>query len=310
MTSDLAPMEQRFSTRKAAKLVQLSERQVRAYARAGLIGPRAQQQPAEPTRSRTLEFDFQDLAVLRVAQRLLTQGLTAPRIGRALEAVREQLPAAQPLSSVQLEVTNGKLIAQMGSLAWEPETGQQVLGLREPVPQTTSPESLAAVRSGAPSVGATDELTSLLRGIGEPAAADEWFDIAMGLEESEPHRAYEGYLRALACNPEHVEASINIGRLCSAAGDHARATAYFRMASRIDPAHPVAHFNMAVTLHDVGRLDDALAAYRTALIHDPHFADAHYNIAALLVELGRRDEADEHLRAYDKARTGGDPLPG
>ena len=119
------------------------------------------------------------------------------------------------------------------------------------------------------------------------------------LEIADPPGAYDAYLRALACDPEHVETTINIGRMCSDGGDLKRASAYFRNAVRIDPTHPVAHFNLAVTLHDLSDWDGADAAYRAALAHDQSFADAHFNLAALLEQRGKRDEALAHLKAYD-----------
>jgi tetratricopeptide (TPR) repeat protein len=128
--------------------------------------------------------------------------------------------------------------------------------------------------------------------------ADEWFNLGLDLEPDDPEGAYEAYVRALAINPEHVEAMINVGRLCSEAGDDNRAAAYFRQATRVNPGHPVAHFNLAVTLHDHGDLDGALHAYQAALIHDPQFADAHFNLATLLEQLGEPTAAAEHMAAY------------
>jgi tetratricopeptide (TPR) repeat protein len=129
-------------------------------------------------------------------------------------------------------------------------------------------------------------------------SADHWFDIALDLEDTDPQKAYEMYLRALASDPEHVEATINVGRLCSANGELQRAAAYFRQAIRVDAAHPVAHFNLAVTLHDLGELDGAVDAYRAALSQDPQFADAHYNLATLLEQQGQREAAMRHFAAY------------
>ncbi|OGQ91094.1 MAG: hypothetical protein A2289_05375 [Deltaproteobacteria bacterium RIFOXYA12_FULL_58_15] len=129
-------------------------------------------------------------------------------------------------------------------------------------------------------------------------SADRWFNFGLDQEDSDPDGAYESYLRALAHNPEHVEAMINIGRLCSEGGDDTRAAAYFRQVIRVTPSHPVAHFNLAVTMHDQNNLDAALVSYKNALIQDPDFADAHFNLANLLEEIGDHEGATEHMKAY------------
>lgn len=275
-----------YSTREVAKLVNLPERRIRALARAGLVGPALDDRGRQP-----LRFDFRDLQVLRAASKLVSEGLPPLRIQRALTALKRQLAGERPLSGTQLHHESGKLLASDGDGHWDPESGQCVLRFganRRPELAPISLVPLPSVVAPAPEGQVPDDMES----------ADAWFDLALEHEDNAPQRAYECYLKALACDPEHVEATINIGRLCSASGDTRRAAAYFRLASRIDPAHPVAHFNLAVTLHDMGDLAGAVGAYRIALLHDPHFADAHYNLATLLEQQGEREEAFKHFKAY------------
>ncbi len=278
-----------FTTRQAAKLVKLSEQRVRTVARVALPAGEesVSQNPDQPT------FDFQDLAVLRTAARLISEGLSASKVERALAALRKTL-GGESLSSLQLRVDAGELLASDGLQTWEPISGQSRFAFGEVrnavVKETRNVAKLA------------DTLGAIFDGPSDMSAADHWFDVAMTLEDADASGAYDAYLRALTCNPEHVEATINIGRMCSDGGDLKRAAAYFRNAVRIDPTHPVAHFNLAVTLHDLGDWSGAEAAYRAALAHDQRFADAHFNLAALLEQRGQRDEALKHLKAYDDAR--------
>ena len=274
-----------FTTRQAARLVKLSEQRIRTVARVALpSGDQAvSENPDQPT------FGFQDLAVLRTAARLISEGLSASRVERALAALRRQL-GSQSLSSLQLRVDAGVLVASDGHQAWEPVSGQACFAFGE-----MKTAEVTQTRN-------TAKLTDTLGAIFDGPSDMTWFDMAMTLEEADSSGAYDAYLRALTCNPEHVEATINIGRMCSDGGDLKRAAAYFRNAVRIDPTHPVAHFNLAVTLHDLGDWAGAEAAYRAALAHDQGFADAHFNLAALLEQRGQRDEALKHLKAYDDAR--------
>ena len=287
-------MEAGYSTREVAKLLKLSEHRIRSYVRAGLVGRR----DSEKTPTRTpWRFDFRDLLVLRMAGRLLESGLPPARVQRALIALRRQLANQAPLSVAQLYSEDGKVVASDGSILWDAESGQCLLRfgadrLPEAIPL---PMGKVAQHPPMPHIEA-----SQLHDQASQESADHWFDAALELEEEEPQKAYELYLRALAADPEHVESTINVGRLCSANGELRRAAAYFRQAVRVDPAHPVAHFNLAVTLHDLGDLPGATAAYRAALAHDPQFADAHYNLATLLEQQGERDQAMQHFTAYRK----------
>lgn len=289
-----------YSTREVAKLVNLPERRIRAYARAGLVG-RNDEAALEAGPRRSLRFDFRDLLVLRMAARLLSEGLPPIRVQKALAALRRQI-AEQPLSGTQLYHEDGCVVARSGGSTWHPESGQFLLRFAaKRVPETPPqvPLPLRRVADAAQMLAEANATPAPPSAEDANAAnADTWFDMALELEETEPQRAYELYLRALAADPEHVEATINVGRLCSASGDSRRAAAYFRQATRMDSAHPVAHFNLAVTLHDLSDLTGAAEAYRVALLHDPHFADAHYNLATLLEQQGDAEEAFRHFQAY------------
>jgi tetratricopeptide (TPR) repeat protein len=301
-----------YSTREVARLVNMPEHRIRALARLGIVGSAAEQEPTPADTgadrppppsghgARAFRFDFRDLALLRTASKLLEQGLPPARVQRALTRLKEQVAAEMPLSGAQIFSEDGKVLASDGSSMWDAESGQCLLRFGADRTPEAVPTTLVLAGSSppaSPSPGSRPE-PGLLPDVGGTQSADYWFDLAIEREETEPQKAYECYLKALACDPEHVEATINIGRLCSASGDPRRAAAYFRLASRVDPEHPVAHFNLAVTLHDMGDLRGAMASYRAALLHDPHFADAHFNLATLLEQQGEPEEAFRHFQAY------------
>lgn len=272
-----------YTTRDVAKLLKMPEHRVRELVRAGVVG-----EGREPKR---LRFDFRDVVVLRMAHRLVQNGLPPKRVKKALVLLKEQIHRG-PLTGISVFAEGQRLFASDGERLWEPESGQQYLQFEKPeVDDAPVPAPVAPSASVPPDFMRDDAPRS--------SSADSWFDIGLGLEESEPHRAYEAYLKALEEDPEHVETHINIGRLCSAAGELTRAAAYFRQALRLDPAQPVAQFNLAVTLHDMGDFTAAREAYKAALAYDPDFADAHYNLATLLEQSGDADEAHEHMQAYE-----------
>ncbi|MEO1481680.1 MAG: tetratricopeptide repeat protein [Myxococcota bacterium] len=286
-----------FSAGEAARLSKLTERRVLAFAEAGIVGRRSLPGP-KSTRARKTSFDFRDVALLKTAARLIAHGVPPSKVRKTFAALRNQLPRSKSLSSARLEAQGRTLIAHDAGTAWEPESGQILLTFEAP----SAAEVIERELASAPDLGLSESMMAALDDLGNLDAADYWFDLAMSKEDEAPQDAYDHYIRALACNPEHLEATINIGRLCSSGGDLSRAAAYFRQAVRLDPSHPVAQFNLAVTMHDLDEQEAATAAYRAALKADPNFADAHFNLAALLEQQGDRTGAIHHLKAYDRCR--------
>lgn len=297
-------MDGQFSTKEVSRLLKLSEQKIRSYARAGLVGSKPKPTKRRPKK---LQFDFRDILVLKMASKLVTEGFPSTRIQRVLESIREQIPRDRPLSGLQVFSSGERILVRIDGRTWEPETGQFELILQGDSGASTlhTETALIAIPETAATETELDDWDYKSPFDDEPdeddgiSSAKGWFELAVSLEETEPHKAYEAYLRTLACDPEHTEAHINIGSLCSAAGELRRAAAYFRLAIRIDPEHPVAHYNLGVTLHDLNDLSRAELSYKSAIEHDPNFASAHYNLASLLEQSDRSDEATEHWSQYE-----------
>lgn len=296
-----------YSTREAARLCDLSPRQVRALARAGVVGPRPPPGAAPPRGRRRLRFSFVDLPVLRTVRRLLTAGLPLAQIGRALRALRAQLARRRlPLSAVCCEAEAGHVVADDGEARWDAHSGA-------PAPAGVLAGGRGRMQAALVPLLATVPAPRIVRArgifgekgpFGDAYAfdqADHWFGRGLRAERVDPRRACGHYLRAIACDPEHVEAMINLGHVCAAEGDGRRAASFFRLATRVDPGHAVAQYNLAVMFHDAGERGAAMQAYRRALLLDPHFADAHYNLGTLLAEQGHSAEAGTHFSAFHAA---------
>lgn len=280
-------MEADFSTRQVASLLKLPEHLVRLYAQQEAVGVRS---------GARYRYGFQDLAVLRSCRELASHGFPHARLARCLANLRRKLEGQPALSALAFSCQGDRLIARHGAQRWDAESGQ-----RE-IPFAPAPRPEGVVLEAAPPPPQAPPATVIQ--LEETNDAQAWFETAIDIEDADPVQAYQAYLRALACDPEHAEAMINLGRLCAASGNRDRAAAYFRQAIRVAPSLPVAHFNLGVTLHDLGDTLSAIKAYRTALIHDPHFADAHYNLATLLEQQGDRQGALQHMAAYRVAQEG------
>jgi tetratricopeptide (TPR) repeat protein len=269
-----------FTTRDVARLLGLTESQVRAQARAGFLTP--QRGPRNGYR-----FSFQDLVLLRTARELAQARVPFRRIRNALCRLARQLPKGRSLTEIRITPHGQELLVYDGDSAWNPESGQlqmefAVAGLADipaPQPRTLRP-SMHHPRS--------------------PQGAWDWFDLALDLEDTDAAAASRAYGEALTQDPTLVDAHVNLGRLLQLAGQIEQAIEHYRVSVKAAGSDPTAAFNLGTALEQLGRWNDALAAYRRAIATDGSFADAHFNIARLYEQLGRRTEAIRHLRAYKR----------
>jgi len=266
-----------YSTREVAELVGESQQRVRAAARAGFVAPRKNHQGH-------FRFSFQDLVLLRSTKALEQQNLGVRRMWRVLRAVRAQLPAGRPLSSVRVVTDNNRVLVRENNTAWDPETRQTLFEFavdtveRSPASASTSPV--------APKIVATD-------------SADYWFERGLKMDRAEAYdSAAIAYRRALTLEADHVNAHINLGRLLHTARDYQEAESLYRGALDLHPKHPIAAFNLGVVLEDQGALQDAIDCYQQAVLADPDLLDAHYNLARLHEFHGEHLLAARHMSRF------------
>ncbi len=284
----------RYSTREVARLVKLPEGRIRSIVRAGVL-----EAPKAAPESREFSFDFRDISVLKLVHSLIQAGLPAARVERVLAKIKANLAPGQHLSSLRVSVDHGRVMVSNGHSRWEAESGQAQLTFETTPKAATSAERRSARETLAEIVRKKKLGVGLLIQKDGERDANGWYNLGLELEEDDPQGAYEAYLRALSCNPEHADTMVNLGKMCAESGDLKRAAAYYRQAIRVQPAHPAAHYNLGVTLHDQGDLQGARAAYEAALVYDPHFTHAHYELATVLAAMGERDAADQHLKVYE-----------
>src|SRR6266404_1179963 len=267
-----------YTTRDVANLLGLSEAQVRSHARVGYLAP-----DRGPRNS--YRFSFQDLVLLRTAKALSEARIAPRRIRRALRALTRELPAGRALSGIRISSEGDRIVVRDGSAAWNPESGQLLLDFR--VAELAGQMAPVARR-----------LAHAARRSDEPLTADQWYDLGADLETAAPDDARDAYARAVALDPRHASARVNLGRLLQDAGRPAEAAEQYRAALAVRPRHPTAAFNLGTALEDLGRRPEAIEAYRKALHADDDFADAHFNLARLYEQTGRRAAALRHLKAY------------
>jgi tetratricopeptide (TPR) repeat protein len=266
-----------YSTREVTELTGVSKGRIRSLVRGGILNP-------QRTARGHYRFSFQDLVLLRTAKELETARIGLRGAWRALRKLAAELPPGRSLSSLRIVLDGNRLLVRDRASAWEPHSGQTVLDFSmQQLQQKVAP----LVRSAAA------EAKSRLR------SGEEWFELALELEQvGATGEAESAYREALAVEPEHANAMINLGRLRHAERKHKEAEALYRNALALDPRHAIARFNLGVVLEDQGRIQEAIANYRLANEIDPSVADVHYNLARLYEHQGDRQAAIRHLAAF------------
>jgi tetratricopeptide (TPR) repeat protein len=273
-----------YTTRQVAEILGLTEERVRSFARAGLLDP-----GRGPGNS--LRFTFQDIVLLRAARELLDQDVPTRRVHAALLSLRAQLPQGRPLSAVRVSALGERVLVRDQDTAWEPETGQVALDF-------SVAELAVRVEPFAPDVGRADTDDAEL-------SADDWYDVALDLEAVSVEKARGAYRRAIALDPGHAEAHLNLGRLLHEVGDLAGAESHYRQACAARPESALAAFNLGVALEDKGDAREAMAAYRRALKLDGEIAEAHFNLGRLCEAAGDKRGALQHLAQYKRIQERG-----
>lgn len=260
-----------YGVRDVERLLRLPRSTILRFVHAGFVspkrGPRAQ-----------YRFSFQDLIVLRTAQALAAAKIPSRRITESLKALRRKLPATVPLSGLSISAIGDRVVVREGRTRWQPDSGQYLLDLQ------TDPAD-GSVVFNAP--GGTDE-----------PRAEEWFDQGLRLEGGNARAARDAYEKALAVDPAHLDAHINLGRLLHESGRLADAERAYRRALEACGGDPVLLYNLGVLLEDMGRKPEAVEAYERALHRKPDMADCHYNLALLCRALGRAKQAIRHMAQY------------
>ena len=267
-----------YTTRDVAKLLGVSEAQVRSQARVGYLAP-------DRGPHNSYRFSFQDLVLLRTAKSLSEARIPPRRIRRVLRALLHELPAGRSLSAVRISSEGNRIVVRDGRESWNPESGQLLLDFH--VAELAAQAGPVARR-----------LARRARRSDEPLTAEEWYDLGADLETVAPEDARDAYTRAVVLDPRHASARVNLGRLLQDLGLAPQAVQQYRAALAIQPRHPTAAFNLGTALEDMGRRREAIEAYRKALDADGDFADAHFNLARLYDQTGKRAAALRHLKAY------------
>ena len=128
-----------------------------------------------------------------------------------------------------------------------------------------------------------------------------------------PGEAAIALRRAVALNPEHAAAWLNLGNACADLDDLDSAVQYCRTAIALDPRLVEVHASLGYLLTAQGDLPGAIGACETAIRLQPGMVQAHWNLAAAALlsgDLPRGFGAYEWRKRHDRFRRDFVNLPG
>src|ERR1051325_2190324 len=232
-----------YGVRDVEKLLRLPRSAIHGLIKAGFVSPRRGPRKA-------YLFSFQDLIVLRTAQTLAAANVPAKRISKSLKELRRQIPETMPLSGLAISAVGDRVVVKEGANRYHVESGQYVLAF-----------------DGDPTEGAMRVVERNISHAKEAAhdEAEAWFEKGYALESDRVEAAREAYERAVAADPTHLNANINLGRVLHEAGRLNDAERVYRNAISTCGNDALLWYNLGVLLTDMGRKQDALDAYGEAL---------------------------------------------
>ena len=227
--------------------------------------------------------------LLRTAVELRAAHIAPRKILAALRKLNATLPAELPLTGLRITAVGNDVTVRDGRSQWQAESGQLVMDF----------EVARRPRAASASCSAAHRRRRRRTPAGGGRCRELVRAAARRSRRATGAAAEAAYRTALALDPEHADASLNLGAL--ALRSAAAATRPSRSTTRPCGAIPdeaLLHFNRAIALEDQGRLAEALASYNTSLRLAPDLADAHFNAARLHEQLGDAKKAVRHLSAY------------
>jgi tetratricopeptide (TPR) repeat protein len=208
-------------------------------------------------------FAFPDLALFRLANDELGQGVSFRSVVRGLIASRQ----GQMAFDFRLDAAPAKILT---------------LHRRVAEPARTIP---------------------VASGDYDRAGAEEYFRQASCLDDGDDARLEEAaaaYRKALELDPYLVAGLINLANIHYSRDELAEAQALYERAIGVESDFFEAHFNLGNIHHDLGQFFEAQRCYEEALRLNPFYADTHFYLAVTLEKLDRSGEARPHWRAYQQ----------
>jgi tetratricopeptide (TPR) repeat protein len=274
--SDGTPSAGTWRREDVRRMVNVTERQLRAWERQGLV------KPGE-------SFGFPDLLALKTLKKLRELKIAPGRIQRAVTSLKSKLDDIDyPLAQLRITAEGRRITVHLAGNRMEPISGQLLLDFDS---NEIEKLRLFPVRTErAPGTAGLEQVS------------EHWFQRGLALEESGApiEDAVAAYKKAIESNPNAPGALVNLGTIAFRMRKLKEAAEWYARALEADPEYPLAHFNLG-NLHDEqGALIDARKHYLEAVRLNPRYADAYFNLALLCERTGDLLQAIGYWNVYLK----------
>jgi tetratricopeptide (TPR) repeat protein len=259
-----------YSRLDVLRILQISQRQLLAWERAGLIDVQEQ-------------YGFPQLSQLRTLRELQHMRISPSSIRNSVQAMTAVSGMSNPLMEATIVRTGTRLAFRHSSAIFDPIRRQLLLDFEA----TEAPRSVAvAMLPPARTSGRDPRLQSL------------FLSAVQSEEQGAKKAAMDIYANILAIDPEYTAALINLGTLHYHQKLYTRAEELYTRATISDPTYVLAFFDLGNVLDELQRPDESIAAYHRAIALAPGYGDAHYNLALAYERKGERRRALAHWQIY------------
>jgi tetratricopeptide (TPR) repeat protein len=269
-------------------MVDVSERQLRAWERQGLV-------PAGDT------FGFSGLLALKTLKRLRELNISPLRIRLAMEALKKRFDDGDieyPLARFRITAEGRKIAVHLSGGRMDPMSGQLLLDFDAREIEKLKAFPLNAFPPETAARAAKDEAEREAK----QYEAEEWFQRGLNLEETGApvEDAAAAYRKAIELNPHASGALVNLGTIAFRRKKLKDAASLYERAMAADPEYPLAHFNLGNLEEEQGDFEAARKHYLDAIRLNPRYADAYFNLALLCERNGDLLQAVGYWRSYLK----------
>lgn len=164
-----------------------------------------------------------------------------------------------------------------------------------------NPQPRMSVANSLAAVGKLAEAEAQLHALSQQFAghAGIWYNLGNVLRDSGRHpEASECYRRAIALDPQGLDAHNNLGSVLHSMQRFEEAEAAYRACLKLDPESDLARSNLASVLIDLGRFAEAEPICRELIARNPALVDAHLFLGSTL---GHRGQLHAALECYRRA---------
>jgi tetratricopeptide (TPR) repeat protein len=270
------PSAATYSREEVRRILDVTERQLRAWEKQGLIASNE-------------SFGFSDLLALKTLKKLRELHIAPSRIQRAITSLKSRIEDIEyPLAQLRITAEGRQITVNVAGNRMEPISGQLLFDFDSK--ELEKLRSFPARAEVQPDSKWNEQV------------AEKWFQRGLALEETGApiEEAIAAYREAVELNKNASGALVNLGTIAFRAGKLKEAESWYLRAMEADPSYPLAHFNLGNLYDEQSNFNEARKHYLEAIRLNPRYADAFFNLALLCERKGDLLQAIANWQTYLK----------